>query len=83
MPLADGGPPAPPPRRRPSTRRINLAARCRDALVVAALVLYSVVPLPVRDHDPLGVGLAAVPLFFAAAFLPAARPRSSASGPSC
>ena len=39
------------------------------ALAVVALVGYWVVRLRVGAHDPLGVGLASVPLFFAAAFL--------------
>ena len=39
-------------------------------LAAAALVGYTFVRLSVGMHEPLGVGLAAVPLFFAAAFLP-------------
>lgn len=39
-------------------------------LAAAALVGYAVVRMSVGLHEPLGVGLASVPLFFAAAFLP-------------
>ncbi len=38
-------------------------------LAIAALVSYTLVRMRVGAHDPLGVGLASVPLFFAAAFL--------------
>ncbi len=39
-------------------------------LAAAALVAYAIVRTSVGIHEPLGVGLASVPLFFAAAFLP-------------
>ncbi len=39
-------------------------------VAVAALIGYAAVQFATGVHDPLGVGLAAVPLFFAAAFLP-------------
>jgi diguanylate cyclase (GGDEF)-like protein len=39
-------------------------------LAAAALVGYAAVHLSAGLHEPLGVGLASVPLFFAAAFLP-------------
>ena len=38
-------------------------------LAIAALVSYTLVRMRVGAHDPLGVGLASVPLFFSAAFL--------------
>ena len=42
-------------------------------VAIAALVLYAATRFLTGIHDPLGVGLAAVPLFFAAAFLPRRR----------
>ena len=47
-----------------------VASSLPTALVaIAALVSYTLVRMRVGAHDPLGVGLASVPLFFAAAFL--------------
>jgi diguanylate cyclase (GGDEF)-like protein len=40
-----------------------------NLLALAALLTYGAVRAVVEIHDPLGVGLASVPLFFAAAFL--------------
>ena len=70
-PLSDDGPPAPAPRRRLEAPGGSPLASSlpTTALAVAALVGYWVVRLRVGAHDPLGVGLASVPLFFAAAFL--------------
>jgi diguanylate cyclase (GGDEF)-like protein len=58
----------------PAARRGGHGAPLASALpttlvAIAALVGYTTVRVAVGVHDPLGVGLASVPLFFAAAFL--------------
>ncbi len=43
------------------------------AIAVAALLAYAAIRVTVGEDQPLGIGLAAVPLFFAAVFLPRRR----------
>ena len=53
-----------------ASRRAPTASTLGPTLVaIAALTLYAATRFLTGVHDPLGVGLAAVPLFFAAAFL--------------
>ena len=53
-----------------SPRRAPMATSLPTTLLaLAALLAYAAVRAVVELHDPLGVGLASVPLFFAAAFL--------------
>ena len=70
--LEAGGPgiaPGPSPGRRTREDPPVASSLPTALLAIAALVSYTIVRLRVGAHDPLGVGLASVPLFFAAAFL--------------
>ena len=63
--------PATDPAKRTNPSRTNTLGP--TLVAIAALVLYAATRFLTGIHDPLGVGLAAVPLFFAAAFLPRRR----------
>lgn len=62
---------APAPRQEPSAPLAPLVSSwVTTTLGIAAFLGYALIRVAVGVHDPVGVGLTSVPLFFAAAFLP-------------